>query len=195
MKRTTVALAMILALGASVALPADVQEVLPFPPKPSGSTAGRTMQESMYSPLPPVNRLPKDAPNMLIVLIDDVGPAQTDTYGGEIHTPTLSKVAKEGISYNRFHTTAMCSPTRAALLTGRNHHRVASGQITELANDWDGYMGTIPKSSATVAEVLKDYGYRTAAWGKWHNTPAEHTTAAGPFEYGCDRAIPKLRVG
>lgn len=132
---------------------------------------------------------------MLIVLIDDVGPAQTDTYGGEIHTPTLSKIAKEGIPYNRFHTTAMCSPTRAALLTGRNHHRVASGQITELANDWDGYMGTIPKSSATVAEVLKDYGYRTAAWGKWHNTPAEHTTAAGPFEYGCDRAIPKLRVG
>lgn len=195
MKRTTVALAMILALGASVALPADAQEVLPFPPKPSGSTAGRTMQESMYSPLPPVNRLPKDAPNMLIVLIDDVGPAQTDTYGGEIHTPTLSKIAKEGIPYNRFHTTAMCSPTRAALLTGRNHHRVASGQITELANDWDGYMGTIPKSSATVAEVLKDYGYRTAAWGKWHNTPAEHTTAAGPFEYGCDRAIPKLRVG
>ncbi|MBI3797845.1 MAG: arylsulfatase [Deltaproteobacteria bacterium] len=141
------------------------------------------MQESIYSPLPAVNRLPKDAPNILIVLIDDVGPAQTDTYGGEIHTPTLSKLAKEGISYNRFHTTAMCSPTRAALLTGRNHHRVASGQITELANDWDGYMGTIPKSSATVAEVLKDYGYHTAAWGKWHNTPADQTTAVGPFEY------------
>ena len=141
------------------------------------------MQESIYSPLPAVSRLPKDAPNILIVLIDDVGPAQTDTYGGEIHTPTLSRIANEGISYNRFHTTAMCSPTRAALLTGRNHHRVASGQITELANDWDGYMGTIPKSSATVAEVLKDYGYRTAAWGKWHNTPAEQTTAAGPFDY------------
>jgi arylsulfatase len=172
-----------LALGASFAIPAWAQEVLPFPPKPSGSVAGRTMQESIYSPLPPVNRLPKDAPNILIVLIDDVGPAQADTYGGEIHTPTLSKIAKEGISYNRFHTTAMCSPTRAALLTGRNHHRVASGQITELANDWDGYMGTIPKSSATVAEVLKDYGYHTAAWGKWHNTPAETTTAAGPFDY------------
>ncbi len=175
--------AITLALGVSLALPAGAQEILPFPPKPSGSTAGRTMQESIYSPLPAVKRLPKDAPNILIVLIDDVGPAQTDTYGGEIHTPTLSKIAKAGISYNRFHTTAMCSPTRAALLTGRNHHRVASGQITELANDWDGYMGTIPKSSATVAEVLKDYGYHTAAWGKWHNTPAEHTTAAGPFDY------------
>jgi arylsulfatase A-like enzyme len=159
------------------------QEILPFPPKPSGSIAGRTMQDSLYHPLPPVSHLPKDVPNILIVLIDDVGPAHADTYGGEIHTPTLSKLAQEGISYNRFHTTAMCSPTRASLLTGRNHHRVASGQITELANDWDGYMGTIPKSSATVAEVLKDYGYHTGAWGKWHNTPAEHTTAAGPFDY------------
>src|SRR5882724_7176904 len=183
MKRTTIAIAITLALGSGVALPVGAQEILPFPPKPSGSIAGRTMQESIYSPLPAVNRLPRDAPNILIVLIDDVGPAQTDTYGGEIHTPTLSKIAKAGISYNRFHTTAMCSPTRAALLTGRNHHRVASGQITELANDWDGYMGTIPKSSATVTEVLKDYGYHTAAWGKWHNTPAEQTTAAGPFDY------------
>ena len=170
-------------LGAMYVGPVAAQEILPFAPKPSGSTAGRTMQESIYSPLPPEKHLPGDAPNILIVLIDDVGPGQTDTYGGEIHTPTLSKVAGEGISYNRFHTTAMCSPTRAALLTGRNHHRVASGQITELANDWYGYMGTIPKSSATVAEVLKDYGYRTGAWGKWHNTPADQTTAAGPFDY------------
>jgi arylsulfatase A-like enzyme len=170
-----------LTLTAGFAIPAVAQEVLPFPPKPSGSTAGRTMQESIYSPLPPVSHLPKDAPNILIVLIDDVGPAQTDTYGGEIHTPTLSKIANEGVSYNRFHTTAMCSPTRAALLTGRNHHRVANGQIGELANDWDGYTGVMPKSSATVAEVLKDYGYSTAAWGKWHNTPPEETTAAGPF--------------
>ena len=135
MKYSTVSLAISLALGAMFAMPVGAQEVLPFPPKPSGSIAGRTMQESIYSPLSAVSRLPKDAPNILIVLIDDVGPAQTDTYGGEIHTPTLSKIAKEGISYNRFHTTAMCSPTRAALLTGRNHHRVASGQITELAND------------------------------------------------------------
>ncbi len=174
---------LIMALSAGFTSPAAAQEVLPFPVKPSGSTAERTMQESIYRPLPPVNHLPKDAPNILIVLIDDVGPAQTDTYGGEIHTPTLSRIANEGVSYNRFHTTAMCSPTRAALLTGRNHHRVGNGQIGELANDWDGYTGIIPKSSATVAEVLKDYGYSTAAWGKWHNTPVDQTTAAGPFNY------------
>ncbi len=111
-------------LGAGFAIPAATQEVLPFPPKPSGSTAGRTMQESVYSPLPPVNHLPKDAPNILIVLIDDVGPGQTETYGGEIHTPTLSKIAHEGISFNRFHTTAMCGFRRRKSLFGQaRHHR------------------------------------------------------------------------
>jgi len=164
-------------------LNATAQEVLPFPPKPSGSIAGRTIQESVYNPLPPTKHLPKDAPNVLIVIIDDVGPGQSSTFGGEIQTPTMDRLAKAGITYNRFHTTAMCSPTRASLLTGRNHHRVGAGQIAELANDWDGYSGVQPKTSAMIAEVLKDYGYSTAAWGKWHNTPAEHTTAAGPFDY------------
>jgi arylsulfatase A-like enzyme len=162
---------------------AAAQEILPFSSKPSGSSAGRTIQDSVYSPLPAKSRLPKDAPNILIVLIDDVGPGQSSTFGGEIATPVMDRIAKAGITFNRFHTTAMCSPTRAALLTGRNHHRVGAGQIAELANDWDGYSGVQPKTSAMVAEVLKDYGYHTGAWGKWHNTPAEHTTAAGPFDY------------
>ena len=122
-------------------------------------------------------------PNIIIVLVDDVGPALPTTYGGEISTPTLRRIAGGGISYNRSHTCAMCSPTRAALLTGRNHGRVGSGQIAELANDWDGYSGVIPKTSATMAEFSKDYGYATAAFGKWHNTPAKKTTAAGPFDY------------
>jgi len=169
-------------LGAAFASTARAQEVLPFPPKPSGSIAGKTMQESVYSPLPAQSHLPNGAPNILIVLIDDAGPGLPSTFGGEVHTPTLDGITKGGIAYNRFHTTAMCSPTRASLLTGRNHHRVASGQITELANDWDGYAGTMPKSSATGAEVFKDYGYHTGAWGKWHNTPGSETTAAGPFD-------------
>ena len=115
--------------------------------------------------------------------MDDVGPGTPSTYGGEIHTPTLDRVAKMGISFNRFHSTAMCSPTRAALLTGRNHTRVGNGQIAAIANDFDGFSGTIPKSSATVAEVLKNYGYNTGAWGKWHNTPEEQITSKGPFDY------------
>ena len=93
------------------------------------------------------------------------------------------KLRDEGISYNRFHTTSICSPTRAALLTGRNHQRVGSGTIAERAVDWDGYTGVMPKTSATIAEVLKNYGYKTSAFGKWHNTPADQTTAMGPFTY------------
>jgi arylsulfatase A-like enzyme len=128
------------------------------------------------------NRLRKDAPNVLIILMDDVGFGQASTFGGEVNTPTLSKLAGQGISYNTFHTTAICSPTRAALLTGRNHQRVGNGTIAERAVDWDGYTGVIPKSSATMAEVLRNYGYKTAAIGKWHNTPADQTTSMGPFD-------------
>ncbi len=174
------------ALGFAIswfALGAMAQEVLPFPPHKSGSVAGRTIQESTYRPLPEVGRLPEGAPNILIFLVDDAGPGLPGTLGGEVNTPTMDRLIRQGIGYNRFHTTAMCSPTRACLLTGRNHTRIGAGQIAELANDWDGYSGIQPKSSAMIPEVLKNYGYRTAAWGKWHNTPAAHTSAAGPFDY------------
>lgn len=156
--------------------------VLPFPPVPSGSIAGRTLQESTYHPRQIPKRLHDGSPNIVIVLIDDAGPGLPSTFGGEVTTSTLDKICDEGVTYNRFHTTAMCSPTRASLLTGRNHHEIGNGQIAELANDWDGYAGKIPRSSATVAEVLRQYGYATSAFGKWHNTPAEETTAAGPFD-------------
>ena len=156
--------------------------VLPFPPTPSASIAGVTLQQSKHKRRVEKSRLPKDAPNILIVLLDDVGFGLPDTYGGVIRTPTLTRVANEGISYNRFHTTAICSPTRAALLTGRNHQRVGNGTIAERAVDWDGYLGVIPKTSATLAETLRHYGYKTAAFGKWHNTPADQTTAMGPFD-------------
>lgn len=157
------------------------QDTLPFPPTPSASSAGRTIQESSYGQRVKPSRLPEGAPNILLVLIDDAGPGLPDTFGGEVKTETLTRLYREGIGFNRFHTTAMCSPTRASILTGRNHHRIGNGQIAELANDWDGYAGEIPKSSALVADVLKHYGYSTAAFGKWHNTPAIETTTAGPF--------------
>jgi len=166
----------LLATGSSWA-----QEVLPFPAPPMGGKVGPTMQESVHKWREEPRRLPADAPNILIVMLDDAGFGQPDTFGGEIHTPTMSRLAKEGISYNAFHTVAMCSPTRAALMTGRNHNRVGFGQIAELANDWDGYTGVIPKSSATIAEVLGYYGYATSAFGKDHNTPVEQI-ANGPYD-------------
>ena len=172
-----------LSLAALLAPTVKAQEILPFPPVPSGSTAGLTIELSVYKKRVEPKRLAEGAPNILIILMDDVGPGTASTYGGEINTPTLDRIAKMGISYNRFHSTAMCSPTRAALLTGRNATFVGNGQIAALANDFDGFTGIIPKSSATVAEVLKDYGYNTGAWGKWHNTPEEQITSKGPFDY------------
>ena len=166
----------------AAAAPVD-GSILPFPPTPSASTAGLTIQDSTYQKRVEPRRLAEGAPNILIILMDDLGPATTATYGGEIHTPTLDRVAKMGVSFNRFHSTAMCSPTRAALLTGRNHTSVGNGQIAAIANDFDGFSGVIPKSSATVAEVLKSYGYNTGCWGKWHNTPEEQITNKGPFDY------------
>lgn len=158
------------------------QEILPFPKKPSQSEAGLTIQESIYNPADPVKRISDDAPNILIILIDDIGNGTSTAFGGEINTPTIQKIADMGVTYNRFHSTAMCSPSRSSILTGRNHTAVGNGQIAELANDWDGFTGVIPKTAATMAEVLKNYGYNTSAFGKWHNSPAEATTSKGPFD-------------
>lgn len=157
-----------------------VGEVLPFPPPVNKSIANATLAESTLAKKTVVSHLPKDAPNILVVLLDDVGFGLSETFGGEIHTPALSKLAEEGIVYNQFHTTSICSPTRASLLTGRNHTRVGSGTIAERAVNWDGYTGVMPMTSATFPEVLKQYGYKTSAFGKWHNTPATETTAMGP---------------
>ena len=155
---------------------------LPFPTAPSASIAGYTLAESTHQRRVEPRHLPDDAPNIVIVLLDDVGFGLSDVVGGEVRTPAFRRVAENGICYNTFHTTSICSPTRAALLTGRNHHRVHSGTIAERAVDWDGYTGVIGKDTATVAEVLGHYGYCTAAFGKWHNSPATQTTAMGPFD-------------
>ena len=156
--------------------------VLPFPPQPMDSVVKPRMQDSTMKWPTPIKRLPDGAPNVLIVMLDDVGFGVSEAFGGEVHTPTFSRLAAEGIKYNTFHTTSLCSPTRAAILTGRNQTRVGSGTIAERAVAFDGFTGIIPKEAATLAEVLKQYGYMTSAFGKWHNTPTLETSPVGPMD-------------
>ena len=119
---------------------------------------------------------------MLLIVLDDVGYGQLGSYGGPIATPNLAKLAATGLRYNHFHTTALCSPSRGALLTGRNHHAIALAAITEAATGYPGNYGSIPKSAAFVSETLKQNGYNTMALGKWHLTPYTAYTSAGPFD-------------
>ena len=127
-------------------------------------------------------RAPAGAPNVVIVLIDDLGFGATSPFGGPIPTPTLDRMAQEGLRYNNFHTTALCSPTRAALKSGRNHHTVNMGFITEMATAMPGATGQIPNSTAPVAEMLRLNGYSTAAFGKWHETAVWETSVSGPYD-------------
>lgn len=125
---------------------------------------------------------PADAPNVVIVLIDDLGFGAASTFGGPIATPTLDQLAENGLRYNNFHTTALCSPTRAALKSGRNHHTVNMGFITEMATGFPGNTAQIPNATAPVAEMLRLNGYSTAAFGKWHETAAWETSVSGPYD-------------
>jgi arylsulfatase len=131
---------------------------------------------------PPNKTAPKGAPNILLVLLDDVGFGWPSVNGGLVRMPTAEKLAKRGLFYNQFHTTALCSPTRAAMLTGRNHHSVATGVIQEMATGYPGYCGIIPKSCATFGELLKQSGYSCSWFGKNHNVPDNQTSPAGPFD-------------
>lgn len=125
---------------------------------------------------------PKGAPNIVIVLIDDIGFGHSSAFGGPIHMPNAEKLAKKGLKYNRFHTTALCSPTRMALLTGRNHHSCNASAITELATAFPGATGVRPASVATLAEMLRLWGYITGAFGKYHETAAWEVSPSGPFD-------------
>lgn len=125
---------------------------------------------------------PEGAPNIVIVLLDDVGFAATSTFGGLIPTPHLDKLANQGLSYTRFHTTAICSPTRAALLTGRNSHAAGVGAVLNSAQPYPGRAGILRKSAATIAEVLRQHGYATSMWGKWHLVPDVEASPIGPFD-------------
>ncbi len=156
--------------------------VLPRPDFHFKGSIGRTYLDSDKAQFPQPVRAPKGAPNVVVILLDDAGFGQFSTFGGGVPSPTMDKLAAEGLRYNRFHTTALCSPTRAALITGRNHHSAAFASITEVATGYDGYTCILPKSCGTVGEVLRQNGYNTAWIGKNHNTPPWDTSAAGPFD-------------
>jgi arylsulfatase len=160
---------------------AATAKVLPIPQEPFEGKIGITYRESTPD-FPDPTTAPAKAPNVLLILLDDVGFGQASTFGGPVETPNLNRLAEKGLRYNQFHTTALCSPTRAALLTGRNHHSVGTGVVEELATGFPGYTTILPKSAATVAEILRQNGYNTAAFGKWHNTPDYETSAVGPFD-------------
>jgi arylsulfatase len=154
--------------------------VLPAPQQPFKGTIARTADQSTPD-FPQQSTAPQGAPNVVLILTDDVGFSAASTFGGLIPTPNLDRLATAGLRYNRFHTTAMCSPTRASLLTGRNSHAVSTGTVLDMTTGYPGYWSMIPKSAATVAEVLRLSGYNTAFFGKHHNVPSWQK-AAGPYD-------------
>ncbi|MDF0643296.1 MAG: arylsulfatase [Nitrospira sp.] len=179
MQRSTIVIALILL----VMLPtwATAQDVLPRPEQPFKGHIGRTTKDSTPD-FPKEVQAPKGAPNVLLVLIDDAGFGVSTTFGGPVPTPALDRVAKAGLRYTQFHTTALCSPTRAALLSGRNHHSAATGVVMEMGTGYPGYNSIMPKSTGTFAQVLKQNGYNTAWYGKNHNVPDWHSSQAGPYD-------------
>jgi arylsulfatase A-like enzyme len=157
------------------------REVLPIPDTPFEGDVPLDAREASFAPIEPL-RPPPGAPNVLIVLLDDVGFAASSAFGGPVNTPTAERLAAAGLKFNRFHTTALCAPTRAALLTGRNHHTVGMGVITELATSAPGYNSLRPNTCAPLAQILTLNGYSTAQFGKCHEVPVWQTSPMGPFD-------------
>src|SRR5208337_2285941 len=155
--------------------------VLPPPPqKFGGEIELNAAQSKPYWPARVVP--PKGAPNILLIMTDDVGFAAPSTFGGVIPTPSLDRIAADGLRYTNFHSTSLCSPTRAALITGRNHHSVGFGVVAEQSTGFPGYNSVIGKDNATIGRILLENGYRTAWYGKDHNTPDWVASQAGPFD-------------
>jgi arylsulfatase len=179
-------------LGMAFALPANAQDkpaadakldrtVLPIHEPATKPITALDARDAMAPPRFEV-KAPQGAPNVVIVLIDDIGFGSSSAFGGPINMPTLEKLAASGLKYNRFHTTALCSPTRTALLTGQNHHANNAGAVMEMATAFPGNTGIRPKSVTTLAEILRQNGYSTGAFGKYHETPPWEVSVSGPME-------------
>ncbi|MFH6996655.1 arylsulfatase [Flavobacterium sp. FlaQc-57] len=155
--------------------------VLPIEPYQKVGKVAPTIKDSDPIEWPKEISAPEGAPNVLLIMIDDVGFGASSTFGGPIPTPNFDALAQSGLKYNRFHTTAVCSPSRAALITGRNHHTAATGIIMEFSTPYPGYNSLVPRSVATIGKILTDNGYGTSWFGKNHNVPDWQSTPAGPF--------------
>jgi arylsulfatase len=142
---------------------------------------GTTVEESTAD-FPLSLKASPGSPNIMIILLDDVGFGMAGTFGGPVPTPNFDRLANSGLKFNQFHTTALCSPTRGALLAGRNHHTISTGVIIEMGTGYPGYTGIIPKSTALVSQTLRDNGFATSMFGKWHNSPEPDISPAGPFD-------------
>jgi len=159
------------------------REVLPIPDRPYDGPVFEDAKDpaAKFPPIEPL-RPPADAPNVLIMLLDDAGFGWSSAFGGPCQMPTFERLAGGGLKFNRFHTTALCSPTQVALLSGRNHHTVGMGGVTELATSAPGYSSIWPNTWAPLAETLKLNGYATAQFGKCHEVPVWETSPLGPFD-------------
>jgi hypothetical protein len=197
-RRSLLQLIMLLTVFLLTALTAKAQQTAGVPGSPSATTAidGRyvpnpappfavviNLSATDSKPAwPPTIVPPKGAPNVLLIMTDDQGYGVSGTFGGVIPTPNMDRLAKTGLRYTQFHSTALCSPTRAALITGRNHHSVGFGVISEQSTGYPGYDSIIQKNSATVGEILKENGYTTSWFGKNHNTPTYTYSLADPYD-------------
>ncbi len=174
-------LSLLVLVAASPPLRAQDRTILPLEQPPFAGTLDplpeRSRQGGYVRHLAPAN-----APNVLLFMSDDVGFGMAGTFGGPVPTPNFDRIAKQGVRYNQFHTTGICSPTRAALLTGRNHHNVSFGYLSDLPMDYPGYRAEFPTSAVSLPEILRLNGYNTAMFGKWHNTRSEYVSTAGPFD-------------
>ncbi|HOW49536.1 MAG TPA: sulfatase-like hydrolase/transferase, partial [Rubrivivax sp.] len=184
--------------AACLTLPAAAQQVTGTPGAPDATTTipgsqlpapapkfGGVIKDDALTSKPwwaPRIVPPKGAPNVLLIITDDAGFGVPSTFGGVIPTPTMDRIANEGLRYNRMFSTALCSPTRAALITGRNHHSAGFGVISEQSTGFPGYNSIIERDKATIGRMLKDNGYSTAWFGKDHNVPAFQASQVGPFD-------------
>ncbi len=182
MKKLLTAILSILTLMLIISCSTKEQEgnSIPYPLDEWKGVQGKTLEDSKPDFIGPT-KAPEGAPNVLVIMLDDAGYSNAGSYGGAMKTPTFDRIGDEGIRYTHMTVAAVCSPTRGALLTGHNIHTIGTGIISEFASGYPGYNSQMDYTTPSIAKILTDNGYSTAAFGKWHNTPMEEASPVGPF--------------